>query len=166
MKRILAMLVVLVMSACGAAAFAADREAMSDGYFIEGMPNPVEEQPSLEALSRRVGFEVNAPERLGEFERTSLSSIDTLAQMIYMHGDQELCYRISPADGGDNSGDYNDYAFVTFESVNGVSVLLKGNDNRVCLALWSLNGYDYSVGIREKGVSMDEMFSILDELGI
>lgn len=152
----------------------------SDGYFIKGVPNPMEEQESLidgvpnpmeeqespEALSKKVGFEVAVPEKLGEFERTALFSIDTLAQVIYADGEQELCYRVSPADGGDNSGDYVDYEQMKTEKVGEISVTFKGDGEKVSLAIWTQNGYDYSVGIRETGVSMDEMVSILNELGI
>ena len=86
--------------------------------------------------------------------------------MIYANGDQELCYRVSPAADGDNSGDYVDYESVKAEKIGEVSVTFKGDGEKVSIAIWTQNGYDYSVGIRENGVSMDEMVSILNELGI
>lgn len=139
----------------------------NDGYFIKGLPNPMEEQESLAALSEKVGFAVIAPETLGDFQRTSLFSIITMAQVTYVNGDQELCYRISPtSDGGDNSGDYVKYENVKTEKAGEISVTFKGNDGKISLAIWTQNGYDYSVGIREGGVSMDEMASILNELGL
>lgn len=138
----------------------------SDGYFINGMPNPMEEQDSLDALSEKVGFAVAAPETLGAFKLAKLYSIDGMAQVIYENGDQELCYRISAAADGDNSGDYSEYSSVKAEKIGEANVTLKGSDSEVNLAIWTQNGYDYSVGIREKGVSADEMASILNALGI
>lgn len=162
MKKIFALVLAMMLCVCAAAETAA---TSGDGY-IEGMPNPVVEHASLEELSEKVGFEVVVPEALGEFERKGFFSIDTLAQVIYMRGEQELCWRMSPAADGDNSGDYNDYAVVTVERIGEVFVTFKGSDNEVNLALWTLNGYDYSAGIREPGVSMDDMLAILAQLGI
>lgn len=169
MKKIFALVLAMVMCVCAAA----ETAATSGDVYIDGMPNPVIEHVSLAELSEKVGFEVVVPEVLGAFERKGFFSIDTLAQVIYMRGEQELCWRMSPAADGDNSGDYNDYATVTTETIGEVSVTFKGNDNEVSLALWTLNGYDYSVGVREPedsltahGVSMDEMLTILNQLGI
>lgn len=138
----------------------------NDGYFIHGAPNPMEEQESMEDLSKKVGFEVTAPEKLGDFQRTELFSIETLAQVMYQKGEKELCYRISPAEDGDNSGDYTDYETVETEKIGQVSVTFKGEGEKVSLAIWTRNGYDESVGVREGGVSRDEMIAMLKELGI
>lgn len=138
----------------------------NDGYFIHGTPNPMEQQESMEDLSKKVGFEVAAPEKLGDFRRTELFSIETMAQVMYQKGERELCYRISPAEDGDNSGDYTDYETVKNEKIGQVSVTFKGEGEKVSLAIWTRNGYDESVGVREGGVSRDEMIAMLKELGI
>lgn len=167
MKKMFVLVLAMILCACAAVAETnAEPSATSGEAIIEGMPNPIIEQVSLEALSEKVGFAVVVPEALGEFERKQFFSIDMLAQVIYQRGEQELCWRMSAETNGDNSGDYNEYETVTTETIGEVAVTFKGNANEINLALWTLNGYEYSVGIREAGVSMEEMRAILTQLGV
>lgn len=55
----------------------------------------------------------------------------------------------------DISGDYNEYTLEQKVSVKGKHAQLKGENNRFMLALWSDNGYSYSVSTN--GLSLKKM---------
>ena len=108
----------------------------------------VEEVSSLAALEKAVGFSV--PEVTGlPFVPDSeyyLAYGSDLAEVVYERGEETACFRKSPGTE-DNSGDYNEYAAQAEITVGSASVTLKGNGGAYTLAIWSEDGYSYSLSL-------------------
>ena len=123
MKQILTLLAALTCLCAGIAA-----AGLSDSETPAGVPNPIREYTSISELEKAVVFPVSAPEEIHGFRLTAVSSIDSLAQLIYSDCAQELCFRVSPAarTEGDNSGDYNHYDFARSEEIDSAAVTMKG----------------------------------------
>ena len=85
MKQILTLLAALTCLCAGIAA-----AGLSDSETPAGVPNPIREYTSISELEKAVGFPVSAPEEIHGFRLTAVSSIDSLAQLIYSDCAQEL----------------------------------------------------------------------------
>lgn len=162
MKQILTLLAALTCLCAGIAA-----AGLSDSETLAGVPNPIREYTSISELEKAVGFPVSAPEEIHGFRLTAVSSIDSLAQLIYSDCAQELCFRVSPAarTEGDNSGDYNHYDFARSEEIDSAAVTMKGFGDTVSLASWQRNQYDYSIGVRSAGVAPETMSELVRAFG-
>ena len=162
MKQILTLLAALTCLCAGIAA-----AGLSDSETPAGVPNPIREYISISELEKAVGFPVSAPEEIHGFRLTAVSSIDSLAQLIYSDCAQELCFRVSPAarTEGDNSGNYNHYDFARSEEIDSAAVTMKGFGDTVSLASWQRNQYDYSIGVRSAGVASETMSELVRAFG-
>ena len=58
----------------------------------------------------------------------------------------------------DVSGDYVNYPEI--KNVNGKSVTMKGQEEKVVLAIWNDGEYSYAVSV-EKSISVDEMTELV-----
>lgn len=115
----------------------------------------IKEASSLEELSETVGFTVNELEYL-PFDVTEtdyFSYLDETAEIVYTGDDNVCTYRVSPGNE-DNSGDYNFYDSETTMEIDGLTVTLKGSDDSWNLAIWTDNGFSYSVHF-EEGISTE-----------
>lgn len=162
MKQILTLLAALTCLCAGIAA-----AGLSDSETPAGVPNPIREYTSISELEKAVVFPVSAPEEIHGFRLTAVSSIDSLAQLIYSDCAQELCFRVSPAarTEGDNSGDYNHYDFARSKEIDSAAVTMKGFGDTVSLAIWQRNQYDYSIGVRSAGVASETMSELVRAFG-
>lgn len=61
----------------------------------------------------------------------------------------------------DNSGDKTEYHEIAEQSVNGLTVTLKGDDGLVFLAVWNDNNFAYTVSAAN-GVTADEMTDYIE----
>ena len=113
-------------------------------------PSAVHDQQtfaSAEELSAAVGFEVPEIVSLpfGEAESAEYSRIGTeIAQTVYSRGDSKLVFRKAPGED-DISGDYNVYDKEETVDADGTAVTLKGDGKGYCLAVWTDDGYSYSL---------------------
>ena len=105
--------------------------------------SPVAEYASLSELSEALGFTIHEPKDLPfmptETAYTGLYS--KTAQIRYSTTDKSLLFFKSTA--SEITGDYAEYTQVQEKSVNGVSVTLKGREERISSATWSHNGFTY-----------------------
>lgn len=104
--------------------------------------NPIQTAEGVTALAETLPFPLAVPTQLPEgyaFEHAS-SILGTLAQVIYLNGEEKLTYRMSEGTG-DISGDFNQYPETA--TVDGVT--LKGDGGLVSLALWEDGGHTYSL---------------------
>ena len=118
-------------------------------------PGPITAVPdfqdvaSAEALSTLLGFPVFDLEELPfSWESATYTAYgQTMAQIRYENGELWALFRKS-AGSEDNSGDYNDYAAVVSASAGDVQITLKGDaPGSYTLALWSADGYSYSLSL-------------------
>lgn len=88
---------------------------------------------------------------------------DKMLEVIYQSGEDEAA-RIRKAPGSEDiSGDYNVYQQVSEVSVNGFKVTMSGDGNKVSLAVWTNNGYTYSVSVTN-GISSSDMTALVSEI--
>ena len=127
------------------------------------IPNPFIDCASLAEASQVAGFEMRAPEAVGDYDRVSISAIDgELIDVLYENGDNTVRVR-KGAGTEDVSGDYNSYAETAVSQVDGMEVTMKGGAGRVNLAVWTNGEYTYSVSA-SAGMSRREMADLIREI--
>lgn len=118
--------------------------------------NGIVEMDTLEQLAAAVGFEVEEPPALPfTAEETVYTSYwNELAEITYTGGGQTAVFRKSPG-AEDNSGDYNTYSAVREIHMGPLTATLKGSGEVYTLAVWSAEGYAYSLCL-SNGISESE----------
>lgn len=158
MKKIFAvimmLLTILSLAACGSS-------TDSDEPDIIGMPNPFTDFNTLAEAEKQTGFYITLPDAIGSSNNKIYRAMnDEMLEVIYVNGEDETG-RIRKARGSEDiSGDYNEYAETETVSVGGIDVLLKGDAGLVKLAVWTNDGYAYSVS-SEAGMTADEMMALV-----
>ena len=69
-----------------------------------------------------------------------------MIQVLYIHGDDQVCIRKAPGEE-ECSGDYNAYSEEKTVTVGDKEVTLRGNNGKVMVAVWTEDGYSYSIGV-------------------
>lgn len=137
-------------------------ESPDPNHLVLGPAGDIVECFSVEELSEKVGFEVGELSGF-PFPVQSVSYYvywGELAQVEYLGEDGEsILYRKSRGEG-DNSGDYNSYANVVTEEVEGIEVTLKGDGEKYTLALWQKDGYSVSFNSSE-GMAREEILDVV-----
>lgn len=158
MKRLFAvimmLLTILSLAACGSSTDSTEPD-------IIGMPNPFTDFDTLAEAEAQTGFDITLPDAIGSSDKRIYRAMnDEMIEVIYMNGEDETG-RIRKARGSEDiSGDYNEYAETETVSVGGIDVLLKGDAGLVKLAIWTNDGYTYSVS-SEAGLTADEMTALV-----
>ena len=158
MKRLFAvimmLLTVLSLAACGGS-------TDSDEPDVIGMPNPFTDFDTLAEAEKQTGLDITLPDAIGSSDKRIYRAMnDEMLEVIYVNGEDETG-RIRKARGSEDiSGDYNEYAETETVSVGGLDVLLKGDAGLVKLAVWTNDGYTYSVSA-EAGLTADEMTALV-----
>lgn len=118
--------------------------------------NGIVEVDTLEQLAAAVGFEVEEPPVLpfAAEETTYVSYWNELAEITYTGEGQTAVFRKSPG-AEDNSGDYNTYSAVREIHMGPLTATLKGSGEVYTLAVWSADGYAYSLCL-SNGISESE----------
>ena len=113
--------------------------------------NPFQECANLDEAAKLAGFPLTVPNA-----PTSVQVMDgTMIQADYENG---MCIRKAPG-SEDISGDYNDYSQV--ETKDGLT--LKGEGDTVSLALWTKDGYSYSVSVAN-ALSKTDMLALIADI--
>lgn len=151
---IMMLLTILSLAACGSS-------TDSDEPDIIGMPNPFTDFNTLAEAEKQTGFYITLPDAIGSSNNKIYRAMnDEMLEVIYVNGEDETG-RIRKARGSEDiSGDYNEYAETETVSVGGIDVLLKGDAGLVKLAVWTNDGYAYSVS-SEAGMTADEMMALV-----
>ena len=158
MKRLFAvimmLLTILSLAACGSSTDSGEPD-------IIGMPNPFTDFDTLAEAEAQTGFDITLPDAIGSSDKRIYRAMnDEMLEVIYVNGEDETG-RVRKARGSEDiSGDYNDYAETETVSVGGIDVLLKGDAGLVKLAVWTNDGYAYSVS-SEAGMTADEMTALV-----
>lgn len=140
-----------------------------DGSGVQ-IPSPITEYTSMEEAAAAAGFDMTAPETIdGYTERViqvfNANTEDAMFEVIYRDGGEESknIIHIRKAPGAEDiSGDYNQYAESSTETVGEAEVTMKGADGKVHLATWAKDGYTYSINVyAEAGISSDSMAELV-----
>lgn len=128
------------------------------------IPNPFTDCDTLDEAEKLVGFELSAPDVIGQSTGRIFRASDfDLLEVIYKQGDTETARVRKAAGSGDISGDYNNYAYVGDISTNGMTVTVKGEKDNISLAIWQKDGYTYSVSV-ESPLSAAEMSTLVSSI--
>ena len=120
-----------------------------DGENIQ-IPGPWQECTSLEEAGKLAGFSFTAPETVDGYTERYIAAIEgNIAQVIFSNGGEGL--------GGDDiSGDYNTYDVAEEQTIDGHTVLCKGNDGLIYTATWTDGTYSYAV-MCNAGMSAEQL---------
>lgn len=131
------------------------------GEYVENPVGEIVECSSIEELSQTAGFPVEELHALPfTVQSTSYKWCwDKMAEVEYTGKKNSVEYR-KAVGTEDISGDYREYAQSTKETINGVEVTIKGNDDCYCLAVWQSEGYTFSVWV-EQGISYSKMMDLV-----
>ncbi len=128
---------------------------------------PYQEMGSLEEAEAAAGFDLSVPETVLSGEKVSIAVYDGgMIQVTYGRADgkETVCY-IRKAEGTEDiSGDYNEYAEVTVQTIHGKEVTLKGNDGTISAAVWTSDGYSYAVGTVDRPMTPGEMTDVIEKV--
>ena len=130
----------------------------ADGTVIPGSnPNPWQECTSLEEAGKLAGFSFTAPESVDGYTERYIAAIENeIAQVIFSNGDDSELYFRKGVGGDDISGDYNTYDVTEEQTIDGHTVLCKGNDGLIYTATWTDGTYSYAV-MCNAGMSAEQL---------
>lgn len=127
----------------------------------------ITEYDSLQKLESAAGFSMDEGAALAgsipfPVKETVYSDAVGVARIDYFGADGELItFSKAEDDGTDILGDYNEYAEVTEEKVNGIPVTIKGDGDQVNLATFTRDGYAYAIDTMT-GVSENDMIRMAE----
>lgn len=128
--------------------------------------NPFVDCDTLNEAIKIAGFDLTVPSAINKVTDRLyrvMTLDDKMLEVIYQSGEDEAA-RIRKAPGSEDiSGDYNVYQQVSEVSVNGFKVTMSGDGNKVSLAVWTNNGYTYSVSVTN-GISSSDMTALVSEI--
>lgn len=138
-----------------------------DGSGVQ-IPSPITEYSSMAEAAAAAGFDMAVPKVVdGCTERViqvfNANTDDAMFEVIYRDSGEESedVIHIRKAPGTEDiSGDYNQYAERSTETVGDVEVTMKGSDGQVHLATWTKDGYTYSIAVYT-GISGDDMAELV-----
>lgn len=111
------------------------------------IPNPFIDCETLADAAALAGFDIIVPDSVDGYEERAVTAVENdMIQVMYLHGDDEICVRKAAGDE-DCSGDYNEYSEEKTVTVGEKEVTLRGNNGKVMVAVWSEGGYSYSIGV-------------------
>ncbi len=130
------------------------------------IPNPYTDCDTLADAVREAGFDLTAPDVVnGAADRLyRVMTLDgKMLEVIYQSGGDEAA-RIRKAPGTEDvSGDFNEYAQTDTVVIGEAEVTMRGSDDMVCLATWTVDGYTYAVSVNN-GISSSDMAALVSEI--
>lgn len=154
---------VLALASCSAASAAND----TPDDLIGGDPSTrgPTEHSSLAEAEAAAGIDMQIPEKILDTKASMFLTWynEKCIEAIYANGGEEVARVRKDEGSADISGDYNDYSSVVDREINGVSVTFKGNDGKVMLAVWAVDGCGYSISV-PNGITADEMAALVGQV--
>lgn len=129
------------------------------------IPSPFNECETIEEAEKIAGFDIVIPEKVPEgFSDKNISAIqDEMIDITYVNGEDQL--RIRKGKGIDDvSGDYTEYDKTSTVEVNNQSITLKGNGDKINVAIWNDGEFSYSitVNIGDAGIDSDVITDLVE----
>ena len=111
------------------------------------IPNPFVDCDTLADATALAGFDIIVPDSVDGYEERAITAMENdMIQVLYLHGDDQVCIRKAVGDE-ECSGDYNVYSEEKTVTVGDKEVVLRGNNGKVMVAVWTEGGYSYSIGV-------------------
>jgi len=127
----------------------------------EDIINPIEGFDTIDEAQQVLKFKVTVPkELLGKYNIKYINTISrNLFQICYINKQNDILFRMGQG-VEDISGDYNNYKTNNIVNINGNEVKLKGDDNLIKVAVWSVNNMSYSISVND-GMKQDDIIKII-----
>lgn len=130
------------------------------------LPNPFIEVGSLEEAEELAGFSLKTAEKVGNYERQSISVMEgEMIQVLYQNDAGEEGLRVRKGLGeGDLSGDYNSYTLDEEVEQDGVKIRLRGDGPRIFAASWTKGGYSYAIDLSDAELDRENVLQLISEI--
>lgn len=130
------------------------------------LPNPFIEVGSLEEAEELAGFSLKTAEKVGNYERQSISVMEgEMIQVLYQNDAGEEGLRVRKGLGeGDLSGDYNSYKLDEEVEQDGVKIRLRGDGPRIFAASWTKGGYSYAIDLSNAELDRENVLRLISEI--
>lgn len=111
------------------------------------IPNPFVDCDTLADASALAGFDIIVPDSVDGYEERTITAMENdMIQVLYLHGDDQICIRKAVGEE-ECSGDYNEYSEEKIVTVGDREITMRGNNGKVMVAVWTEGGYSYSIGV-------------------
>ena len=122
---------------------------------------------SLDEAEAAAGFDLAIPDAVDGCSEKQFRAMDAdgdkMIEVIYASGEDEIA-RIRKAPGAEDiSGDCNTYTTIEEQTVDGHTVLCKGNDGLIYTATWTDGEYSYAV-MCDAGMSVGQLTAWVETL--
>lgn len=109
-------------------------------------PDPFTEYQTLEEAEKEAKFTLNLPQSITGYSDPvyRLDKEGGLLEVVFENGEESITFRKVSGDG-DISGNYNDFSEKNEVELDGTVITMKGTDGKVNVAVWSKDGYAYSI---------------------
>lgn len=130
------------------------------------LPNPFIEVGSLEEAEELAGFSLKTAEKVGNYERQSISVMEgEMIQVLYQNDAGEEGLRVRKGLGeGDLSGDYNSYKLDEEVEQDGVKIRLRGDGPRIFAASWTKGAYSYAIDLSDAELDRENVLQLISEI--
>ena len=134
-----------------------------DNLLEQATPDIVE-YTTIDELNKNAGFEIeevkNVPFHV--IKTTYTLYYGELAEITYSNDQEKLEYRKAVGEE-DISGDYNEYSKEKKCIIDQYEVTIKGNMSGYTLAIWTKDGYSYSLNL-SRSASEDEILELIKNI--
>lgn len=128
------------------------------------IPNPYVSYVTLEDACAAAGFALSIPESMNGYGDPVFQVMNgSMLQVIYRNAEEETVTIRKEPGSEDISGDYRVYEQSEEISLGERTAILKGNNDMVSLALWTEDGYTYSVSA-SSGFTSSDMTDLIAEI--
>lgn len=131
---------------------------------LEQTTPDIVEYTSIDELNKNVGFEIEEVKNIPFHVNKTTYTVywGELAEITYSNDQEKLVYRKAVGED-DISGDYNEYSKEKKCIIGQYEVTIKGNKSGFTLAIWTKDGYSYSLDL-SRSASEDEILEIIKNL--
>lgn len=129
--------------------------------------NPIEEVSSMTEAKAIVGFNLVYEGMDSRYIKQSIVIYDrTILEVSFAsQNDLNAGFSIRKAKTTEDiSGDYTDYNVTRTVAHANFDVMLKGEDEEWCLAMWQKNGYTYAISVQGQPMSTEEIIAIITDV--
>lgn len=136
--------------------------AASDGVQI---PSPFVDCVTMADAAKIAGFTFSIPAQMDGYTGPEIQAVkDDMIQAIFTNVKEQSLMLRKASGSEDVSGDYTEYAEVNTLTIGTLKVTTKGDNGKVCVAIWSDGGYSYAVETRDVPMSVSSIQQLVAQI--
>ena len=125
--------------------------------------NPFVEVSNIKEVESLVGFTITVPDKVLDYKDKRISVIENeMIDITYTKKKSKLTIR-KGIGTVDISGDYNNYSDIKENTIDGVTVTTRGNDNLIFNATWNNDNYTYAI-VSNTGIDSGDIVNLVKEI--